>query len=275
VSGAAYFAYRATAPRVKVLVVEDDDDLRRTLVEALESDGSDVWDACNGVVAERILFDDGGRRFDVVVTDIRMPGRTGLDVLRNLRARGSTIPVILMSGFADGAELAEQTASQRVLLFSKPFDIDDLRTAVLNIDAAARMGASPRGHVLIAEDDDELRQLVASALHEGGFAVRSAIDGQSMIELLESSARDGIAPPDALVMDIRMPRYDGLEVLRALRLSRWDVPVVLMTAFPDEQTLQLAAQLGAACTLAKPVAMDDLVRAVTIVTDLAKRRPSD
>lgn len=45
-----------------------------------------------------------------------------------------------------------------------------------------------------------------------------------------------------------------------------------MTAFPDEQTLQLAAQLGAACTLAKPVAMEELVRAVTIVTELAKQR---
>ena len=262
-------AFRARPARTKVLIVEDDDELRRVLVEALEGDGAEVWDACNGAVAERILFDDGGR-FDVVVTDIRMPGRTGLELLRDLRARGSTIPVILMSGFADGASIAGQTASQRALLFSKPFDVDDLRTAVMNIEAA--VGALPRGHVLLAEDDKELRELVASALHEGGFAVRTAADGQSMIELLESCARDEISPPDALVMDIRMPRYDGLEVLRALRLSRWNVPVVLMTAFPDEQTLQLAAQLGAACTLAKPVAMDDVVRAVTIVTELAKRR---
>jgi len=272
VSGAARFVSRARAAKTKVLVVEDDDELRRTLVEALESDGASVWGACNGVVAERILFDDGGHRFDVVVTDIRMPGRTGLDVLRSLRARGSTIPVILMSGFADGAALAEQTASPRVVLFSKPFDIDDLRTAVLNIDAVVGGGGPPRGHVLVAEDDHELRQLVALALRDEGFAVRTATDGQSMIELLESSAREDTPPPDALVMDICMPHYDGLEVLRALRLSRWNVPVVLMTAFPDEQTLQLAAQLGAACTLAKPVEMDELVRAVTIVTELAKRR---
>lgn len=269
-SGAAQLAYRAKAARTRVLIVEDDDELRRVLVEALESDGAEVWDAGNGAIAERMLFDDGECRFDLVVTDIRMPARTGLELLRDLRARGSTIPVILMSGFADGAAIAEQTASQRALLFSKPFDVDDLRTAVLNIEAA--VSARPRSHVLLAEDDEELRQLVASALQEAGFAVRTAADGQSMIELLESSARDEIPPPDALVMDIRMPHYDGLEVLRALRLSRWSVPVVLMTAFPDEQTLQLAAQLGAACTLAKPVAMDDVVRAVTIVTELAKLR---
>ena len=89
-SAAAQFAHRAKAAKTKVLLVEDDDELRRVLVEALESDGAEVWNACNGAVAERILFDDGGRRFDVVVTDIRMPGRTGLELLRALRARGST-----------------------------------------------------------------------------------------------------------------------------------------------------------------------------------------
>jgi len=93
-----------------------------------------------------------------------------------------------------------------------------------------------------------------------------------MLVLLESTVRDEIPPPDALVMDIRMPRCDGLAVLRALRLSRWNVPVVLMTAYPDQETLGRAAELGAACTLAKPAAMDDVVRAVTIVTELAKRR---
>jgi len=92
-----------------------------------------------------------------------------------------------------------------------------------------------------------------------------------MLELLESAARYEIPMPDVLLMDIRMPRHDGLDVLRALRLSRWNVPVVLMTAFPDPHTLQNAAQLGAACILSKPVEMTDLVTALTIVTDLGKR----
>ena len=268
-SAAVPLAFRSRLSRTRVLIVEDNDELRSVLVEALQGDGADVWDACNGAEAERILFDHEGS-FDVVVTDIRMPGRTGLDLLQGLRARGSTIPVILMSGFADGTTIAEQTASQRALLFSKPFDVDDLRTAILNIEAA--VGALPRGHVLLAEDNEELRELVALGLRDEGFAVRTAADGQSMFELLESCARREGALPDALVMDIRMPRYDGLQVLRALRASSWNVPVVLMTAFPDEETLQLAAELGAACTLAKPVATDDVVRAVTIVTELAKRR---
>jgi len=264
------FALRSRLARTKVLIVAVDDELHRALVQALEEDGAEVSAACDGPIARRILFDEGGR-FDVVITEIGMRGLAGLELLRDLRAHGSTVPVILMSGFGDGAAIAEQCASRRALLFTKPFDIDDLRMAVMNIEAA--VGSMPRGHVLLAEDDEDFRELVASALHEEGFAIRSAADGLSMIELLESSARDEISAPDALVMDVRMPHYDGLEILRALRLSRWSVPVILMTAFPDEQTLQLASQLGAACTLAKPVAMTDVVRAVTIVTERASRSP--
>ncbi|CAN5901871.1 hypothetical protein BH11MYX4_BH11MYX4_40980 [soil metagenome] len=255
---------------MKVLVVEDDDEMRSALVLALSSDAA-VFEACNGAVAERMLMEHDASPFDVLVTDVRMPGRSGLELLRNLRARGSTMPVILMSGFADGGAISDQIAPQRALLFSKPFDVDDLRTAVVNIEAAMRVTAPPRGHVLLAEDNEDLRELVAGALCEVGFTVRAADDGESMLELLERSAREEIPAPDALVMDIRMPRYDGLDVLRAVRLSRWNVPVVLMTAFPDEEILQRAAELGAACTLGKPLDIDDLVRAVTIVTRIARR----
>ncbi|MCA9589481.1 MAG: response regulator [Myxococcales bacterium] len=132
--------------------------------------------------------------------------------------------------------------------------------------------SQPLGYVLLAEDDTELRRLVEWSLEEEGFVVHSAGDGRAMLELLEAAARDEIPLPDVLVMDVRMPQYDGLDVLRALRLSRWDVPVVLMTAFPDDRTLEAAKDLGATCTLSKPVDMDDLVRAVSIVHDLARER---
>lgn len=126
-------------PNLKILVVDDDGDLRHALAEALGDDATEVVEACNGTEAEQILYADAaeGRPFDLLVTDIRMPGRTGLEVLRNLRARGSTMPVILMSGFADAAAITEGTTMQRALLFAKPFDVDDLRTVIHNLDASS------------------------------------------------------------------------------------------------------------------------------------------
>ena len=259
---------------MKILVAEDDEELRSALAMALSGDGADVVEACNGAVAERLLEDE---LFDVVVTDIRMPGRSGLELLHGMRSRGSAIPVILMSGFADAEAIAGETPNERSLLFSKPFDIDDLRTAILNIDAYMTVGHErrpvARGHVLLAEDNDELRYMVADALQAHGFVVQTAADGAAALELLERAMREEIPMPDVVVMDVRMPRYNGLDVLRALRLSRISVPVVLMTAFPDPDTLQTAASLGAACTLAKPLDdIEDVVHAVSVVAELARRR---
>ena len=266
------------APRRRVLLVEDDDDLRKTLAACLRADGAELAEACNGGDAERMLL-ERPFDFDVLVTDIRMPGRTGLQLLRSLRERGSRIPVVLMSGFVDAAEPSGQVSPERTFLFAKPFDIDDLRTAIVNIDAYVGADPAPSpaplGNVFLAEDDDDLRSLIGDALRNGGFVVQEARDGAAMIDLLETSFLRVPALPDAIVMDIRMPRCDGLDVLRALRLSRWNVPVILMTAFPDEDVLQSAWQLGAACLLPKPLDVDDLVAAVTTVTKLAssRRRP--
>jgi len=60
VSLARQLAHRGIdAAKIKVLVVEDDEELRRMLVEGLESDGAEVWDVANGALAERLLFEDG------------------------------------------------------------------------------------------------------------------------------------------------------------------------------------------------------------------------
>ncbi len=256
--------------RRRILIVEDDDELRRILVDQLGADGADVAEACNGAVAERLLLE---RTFDVLVTDIRMPGRSGLQLLHTLRERGSRIPVILMSGFADVSEIPTGAAS-RTLVFAKPFDVDDLRTAIANVDAylGSDVPAVPRGRVFLAEDDADLRGILAAALREHGFAVEEASDGGAMVALLETAMVNVPTLPDAILMDIRMPQCDGLDVLRALRLSRWNVPVILMTAFPEDAVLQSALQLGASCLLAKPVAVEDVVGAVSTVTAIASRR---
>ena len=196
-------------------------------------------------------------------------------LLRSLREGASRMPVILMSGFADATELGKAWP-ERTFLFSKPFDVDDLRTAIVDVEAYLGTEPAPRptplGPIFVAEDNDDLRGLIAEALRERGFVVQEASDGGAMIEMLETSMARVPTLPDAIVMDVRMPRCDGLDVLRALRLSRWNVPVVLMTAFPDEDVLQSAWQLGAACLLPKPLDVDDLVGAVATVTRLASSR---
>jgi CheY-like chemotaxis protein len=122
--------------RACVLVAEDDTELRRLIAAILSSDGYDVVEVTNGSDLLEYMTrqrDAGSVAPDVILSDICMPGRTGFDVLRELRIIGINTPVVLMTAF--GGDFSEQTARElgAVTLVEKPFEIDDLRMIVLNV----------------------------------------------------------------------------------------------------------------------------------------------
>ncbi|WP_437753824.1 response regulator [Sorangium sp. So ce1389] len=113
--------------------------------------------------------------------------------------------------------------------------------------------------VLLAEDDRELRRLLATALRRDGYEVLEARDGNHLLELMgESLVSSGGTPPDLVVSDVRMPGRSGMELLAGLRREDWSTPVVLITAFGDPETHAEAYRLGADAVLDKPLDVDDL-----------------
>ena len=113
--------------------------------------------------------------------------------------------------------------------------------------------------MLIAEDDDELRRLLADTLEQDGYTVRTAGDGRGMLAMLSAVSRGELPRPWLIVMDVRMPACGGMEVLSALRLAEWDVPVVSITAFGDMDLHRDAGRRGATIVLDKPFELDTLV----------------
>jgi DNA-binding response OmpR family regulator len=116
----------------RIFVAEDDDEMRRLLCDAFEYDGYDVIDLANG----RDLFNllrralELGRGPDIVVSDIRMPEMTGLEILKRIREQDAKMPIILITAFGDEETINEASNLGATALFDKPFDIDDLRIAV-------------------------------------------------------------------------------------------------------------------------------------------------
>jgi CheY-like chemotaxis protein len=126
-----------------------------------------------------------------------------------------------------------------------------------------RMIAMPQPLLLVAEDDDDVRRLVATALRKDGHSVIEARDGNDLVEhigsaLLFGHVRGELDPVAMVISDIRMPGRDGLEVLAQLRRSDIDVTVILMSAHADPATRAQAERLGADAFLPKPFEIDEL-----------------
>lgn len=109
----------------------------------------------------------------------------------------------------------------------------------------------------IAEDDDDIRDTLARLLTEDGFEVTQVANGELLVQHLESRRQ----VPDLLILDHRMPGYSGLDILRVLHRWRWDIPVIMITAFGKE-VFPVARSLGACAVFEKPFEHDDLRTAV-------------
>jgi DNA-binding response OmpR family regulator len=115
--------------------------------------------------------------------------------------------------------------------------------------------------VLLAEDDHELRSLVASTLRREGFNVVEARNGTELLEQVGSSLLDRKHRVrfDLIITDLRMPGKSGLDILNGLDQGGITTPVLLMTAFGDERTHVLARRFGAVGVLDKPFDLDQLI----------------
>jgi len=114
--------------------------------------------------------------------------------------------------------------------------------------------------VFVADDDDAMREAVATSLRGAGHRVVEARDGAELLGLLR--AEMPLLRPDVVVADVRMPNLSGLGVLAALQRARWNVPVILITALADESVQTVARRMGAIGVLRKPFETDDLLTAV-------------
>src|SRR5580700_3962545 len=91
--------------------------------------------------------------------------------------------------------------------------------------------------VLVAEDDDAMRNLVTEALRKDGYEVVSVSDGgRLLVSLAHNLGGDEQGFVDLVVTDVRMPICTGMQILEQVRAARWKMPFILMTAFGDAAT---------------------------------------
>ena len=113
-----------------------------------------------------------------------------------------------------------------------------------------RPAPAPRGHVLVVDDDESARQALERALRDDGFSVSAAADG---VDALAEASR---APPDVVLTDLQMPRMDGVELCQSLHAIDPDLPVIVVTASSEMQSVVGSLRAGAEDYLVKPLEYD-------------------
>ncbi len=123
--------------------------------------------------------------------------------------------------------------------------------------------------ILIVDDDAALRESLAEALNDLGYATALAENGRMALDWLEGHHAD------AVLLDLRMPGLDGMEVLKRVRARPAPPPVAVLTAVPTASNTIEAMRLGAVDHLAKPIGRADLAALVARMLPAASARPSD
>jgi len=125
------------------------------------------------------------------------------------------------------------------------------------------MSVVPRERILVVDDEASIRELVGAYLRAEGFDVDEAADGEDALDRFRRS------PPDLVVLDLRLPGIDGLDVLREIRRSS-SVYVIVLTARSDETDKLIGLELGSDDYITKPFSPRELVARVRAV--LRRRR---
>ena len=204
-------------PRRSVLIVDDDEGVRRLLAYELQPIGVHIFEAEDGATALEIA---SAETPDAILLDILMPGLDGWATLRSLKERPETrnIPVIILSVVENRAFGLSLGAFDYLV---KPVDVSRL------LETLSRAGVlASRGHLLVVDDDPDVRELLTQGLVSAGYRVQSVEGGA---EALEAMSQD---PPSAVLLDLMMRPPDGFEVLCRMREdpALCQVPVVIVTA---------------------------------------------
>lgn len=241
----------------KILVIEDDADIREIISFYLEEEGflvASAPDACDIVnLAKK-------EKPDLITMDMKLPKVDGPAAIGLLKKSPETasIPVLIISVIAKDPKIQKISAMGYI---TKPFEKEELIDNVKRIFTASgeiRTGKK----VLVVDDEPDVVNIISHQLKDRGFIAIEAFNGT---EAIEKATRER---PDLIILDIRMPKPDGFEVIHLLNQNQqtWSVPIVVLSgANISDNDKEKGAQMGVVRFLAKPFEAGELIEEIQTI----------
>ena len=211
--------------------------------------------------------------FRAYIIDWNLPDRMGIEVVRQIRALGEDIPILLLTT-GDWADIEAEARAAGVTGFcTKPMFLSDLRDALLMalgqlkkeqeavLPPADETLQFKGKHLLLTEDNQLNQEITSEILKEYGFTIDTAENGAVALRKIAASTPGTY---DLVLMDIQMPVMDGLEATRRIRAlpqpALSHIPIITMTANAFDEDRRAASRCGMNGFLSKPIDMEELLR---------------
>ena len=259
-------------PAWNMLVVDDDELLCKTAMDALKSIGIKAEWTLSGEKAIELVIEHHKKREDyqIILLDWKLPGMNGIQAAREIRRNlGEEVPILLISAY-DWSEFEAEAREAGISGFiSKPLFKSTLYHALCqymdvgteheqtlnqNIDLSGR-------RILLAEDNELNWEVAKELLTDLGVELDWAEDGRICLDKFQKSSEGYY---DIILMDIRMPHMTGYEATQAIRgLAHPDalsIPIIAMSADAFSDDIQHCLQCGMNAHIAKPIDVIELTR---------------
>ena len=232
----------------RVLIVDDEIYIREFLKKAFVKAGYDAVCVPSAAQAMELLFKEP---FELLLVDVRMPGESGISLLKKVRDNQKKIPVVIYTGFVtpELEQEARQAGATEVL--SKDINVFQLLTQVGKIikakDRIFQGSVEPGKKLLLVVDDEQgIRRILKEFFTRKGYAVLEAGSGEEAVQIVRAEKVSSV------LLDIRMPGMDGLKTLEELMKVNPNLGVVMATGVEDDEQIKKALELGAYSYVLKP-----------------------
>lgn len=226
---------------MRVLVVDDEASVRGVVSEVLTDDGYDVTEAVDGAEALE-LFQK--QPFPIVISDIRMPGLNGIELLQAIKEIRANTQVIIMTSHSSVDSTIDSIRSGAHSYLIKPFE--DLDAISEGVKKAVEKLELLSLRILVVDDEESVRNIVSEVLTDEGHKITQAASGEEAIKLFRKY------PYSLVITDIRMPGMSGMELLESIKELSENTEVVIMTSHASLDTAVDALRTGAFDYLMKP-----------------------
>ncbi|MBI4791763.1 MAG: response regulator [Deltaproteobacteria bacterium] len=229
--------------KLRVLIVDDDRRMTHTLADILTASGCRPGEAWS---AEQALEMVDSEVFDCILSDIRMPGLSGVELHREVRRILPGVPVLLMTAYAAEYHISQGLEEGVIGVLDKPIDI---RLLIELLATLNRMRT-----VAVVDDDPDFCRTMGEILAYRGFQVTTISDPHAAVEQMAGEA-------NFLLLDMKLNDISGFDVLRKIRGRYPALPVVLITGHRQEMApvVRQALGLGACTCLYKPLVVAELL----------------